>query len=184
MALTLNGSGTIGGLSAYQSGAGLTLIAESTFTAASSVSVDDCFTSAYDNYRIVVSGVTASASPSVSMRLRVAGVDDTAAVYARQHLYGSGAVAGAALATAQTAWIDYMQVYTTAPTWADGTIFGPALASATGLTSWTTRSDSGAMLFGVGCRHTAATAYDGLTIYPASGTFTGTVRIYGYTNGA
>ena len=30
--------------------------------------------------------------------------------------------------------------------------------------------------------HSLATAYDGMTIYPPSGTITGSVRVYGYRN--
>jgi hypothetical protein len=45
-------------------------------------------------------------------------------------------------------------------------------------------SDGTPLLRTASAAHNLATAYDGFTFYPAAGTITGTVRVYGYTNGA
>lgn len=55
---------------------GLVLVASATFTTASTCSINNCFTSTYENYRVVISGFsTTSTSANILMRFRNAGTD-------------------------------------------------------------------------------------------------------------
>ena len=73
-------------------GTGVTLSGgQVTFTAASTMSVNGCFTATYDNYQFVMTQSASSATNSIYMRLRVAGVDNSSSQYA----YGFWDVSGA-----------------------------------------------------------------------------------------
>ena len=56
-------------------GAGLDLIVTQSFSAVSSVSLDNCFSGDYDNYRVLVHVKSAAASGFIMMRLRSSGTD-------------------------------------------------------------------------------------------------------------
>ena len=66
----------------YLANSGLTYITTGTITsAAASLSINNCFTSTYDNYRIVIGRINLSpASTSLFFRLRAGGTDFTTAV--------------------------------------------------------------------------------------------------------
>jgi hypothetical protein len=60
-------------------------------------------------------------------------------------------------------------------------INAPGIAEATMFSGWQydPSNTDGGYWWGA---HTTATAYDGFSIFPASGTITGTLRVYGYTD--
>lgn len=165
---------------------GLTLITAQTFSAVSTLSVNNCFTSTYKNYRIVLNiDDTSSTGASTSLRWRAAGTDNTTSNY-----------------------------YNTARAWSDtGTNdYSVATGSGTGVYLLFNDSETSAMSFDVNNPQTAiyttmygtgniglsgswtigamihaskfiqTTQFDGFTIYPSTGTFTGSVRVYGYQN--
>jgi hypothetical protein len=156
---------------------GLVLVATSSFSAASSVSVNECFTSSYTNYRILLYG-TSTIVDAINLRMRLAGTDDTSANYASQYLdANSTSLVGARAAGATSASIG---VGETAGFWCSIDIYQPALAVATYFTSAATRSVTTPIIRDHAGGHNVATAYDGFTIYPTSGTITGVLAIYGY----
>lgn len=152
-----------------------------TFSAVSTLSVNGCFTSAYDVYDLVLNGST-SASTGITGRLRVAGVDASGANYNSQGVYASGATAGGVSHNSSTSWpIIQDSGSADAVNQTKLTLFRPALATPT--------TGSGIMGYGNNSislvntlYHTLSVAYDGLTLFRASGTFSGTLRIYGYHN--
>jgi hypothetical protein len=185
MALTLAGDGTVTGLDWGASGGGLTLITTQSFSAASSVSVDDCFTSDYENYRIIFDGRCA-ASPTtegIMLRMRVGGVDNsTAGAYGYGSLYVNGGASGRLYGTASDS-LGLVWWAGNEDSFSDITVIRPAVV---GYTMWSgagySRYDSSDVLLTLGgiC-HTSA-AYDGFTLLGDTGsTFTGTLRVYGYT---
>ena len=154
--------------------AGLTLIKKVTFSAVASFSEDNVFTSDYDNYLILISGVSSSASDT-QLRLRVGGVDASGSNYLYQGLNVQGATVSGFVGTAT--------VFTLG---SDGTnrfdhraeIFGPAIADKTGWLSFGHRDD---LRIGfTGSYHNLSTAYDGFTILDNVGNITGTLWLYGY----
>ena len=159
---------------------GLVHINTTSYSAVASQSINDVFSSTYDNYRILISG-THSASGQLRIRLRASGTDNTtASSYVSQILAStSTATAGNRQTTTYFVLNDYDStlVNTTSID-----IFRPALAEATGLTSLGLRSTSGAYLNMTSGTHNQTVAYDGLTLIPETGNMTGTIRIYGYRN--
>ena len=156
------------------------LIAETAFTGASSVSVNNCFTSAYTNYKLILNVPTSS--NAVGFRLRASGTDASTNYYAVNYdMYSHNTAISTTAAQQATTYIfagsDKTQTM--------GEIFNPQLAQVTGFSwqgiSWepatpraqTTNTNYKGL-------HNAATAYDGFTIFPITGTMTGTYALYGY----
>ncbi len=156
---------------------GMTLIDVETFTTQSAISVNNCFTATYDNYLLLMA-VVGSTSSSINIRMRVGGVDATTN-YRWQVLNAAGASVTAASVSAQTS-------YSGPDTGTDKStvemlLFDPAKASATNIHQRSIARTVPTYYQNVG-QHTTATAYDGYTLAVASGTITGTARLYGYKN--
>lgn len=163
-------------------GAGaLTLIAHATVAAAASLSVNNCFTTTYDNYLVLWTGY-GSTDTWMSMRLRASAADNTASNYDRQNLIWFSTTVSAARETAATEWTQIGGNTTAADAATMLHVFSPKLATRTSLRGTTTYNSGGGYGAESLAAHTSTTQFDGFTLYPASGTFTGTVRVYGYQN--
>jgi hypothetical protein len=166
-------------------GGGLVLVDSDSFAAASSLSLpDDSFdSSAHDDYRLIVDWVNAGGSGGYEnyLRMRGGGADNTAASYATSGIYHGGAT-GHKTNTAQTAFTGLF----------DGSgpgdftrlvldILRPADAAFTTISGHRIYTYGGT-LFGATLSglHAVASAFDALTIVSASGTLTGSWRLYGY----
>lgn len=175
--LTLAADGSVSGGAGL---GGLVHIHTESFSAVSSVSIDDVFTSDYQNYRVLIANEN-SASGDRYLRLRVSGTDITSSIYNRQNISGSGASANAARQGDANTWNMGNQTANQGQS-VTATFFRPAEARWTAGEYSMTR-DPATPIFYVGyLSHRASTAYDGLTFYTATGTMTGTIRIYGYAN--
>lgn len=150
-----------------------------TFTAAAEVILDGCFTSQFENYRIVFSSST-SANSVIQFRFRKAGVDAATGYTAQLTTSVTSTVTAGPIGstvfgsfTATAALRRQMEC----------TLFAPALPK---ITSWIVS----AVLFGTNLawgglvgEHSTASDYDGLRIIPgAGGTMTGTMTVYGYND--
>lgn len=174
--LTANGSGGV----SFGNG-GLTLINTTSFSAVSSQSINSVFSSTYSRYRILFDFV-GSTNNDVLFRLRVSGTDATGTNYGGQSLYSDATTTGSAR-YAQTYWYAneiraagrYIQEYE---------LFNPQAASQTygfaRSTSITTTDTTQVFQTLVSLGHSLSTAYDGFTFYTTTGTFTGSVQVYGY----
>lgn len=157
-------------------GAGLDLITSETFSDESAVSIDNCFTATYEAYRYLIYG-TNSTAQNLNFRLRSSGSDDsTASAYVTQTVEASSSVASGASFTSNLGVITYVN---TAMIVGSGDIFRPALAVPTFVTGIGGRNPSTYTL-GISVYHNQSTAYDGLTIFPGTGSMTGTIKIFGY----
>jgi len=166
-------------------GGGLTYITQATPSAVTSVSINNCFTSAYENYRIVVNISTwATADGPLTMRLRAGGVD-TSTNYLSQRGGFSGA---ASFANANVYGTDEMYVgsyITAAPRgcFAAHDILAPQITSQTvmrGSLGWLDVVNGSAVATAWNAQ-TTATSFDGFTLLGTQA-FTGTIRVYGYQN--
>lgn len=185
--ITLSNTGGIA-LNGSVSGGGMDLITPTSvvgatfngglisFTAASAVSVNGCFSSIYENYMISVTH-TVGADTDLNIRLRLAGTDASAASYITIIIESAGTMNTGRL-TAQTA-TRVGPARNGSRMYSSGLIFAPALATATGFQMATTSDPVGNTIYGT---FGAATAYDGFTVYPGSSTTTGSLRIYGMRN--
>jgi hypothetical protein len=151
---------------------------EVSFTGVSSVSLNGVFSSAYENYSMQVI-LTGSAGGDFRIRLRDAG-SDAATNYKAQRLYAqSSTVATYADGTTTSARIGEIG---TSKGCIIANIYQPNAADATLFNSLQTNTVTSAFLDLAGCSHSTATAYTGFTVFPNSGTITGTIRVYGYRN--
>lgn len=159
---------------------GLQFITSSTFSAVSSVSVNNCFTSTYENYLVTVR-VLGSTDQNLDLRLRVGGTDASGTNYRIQDLHIIGAVVNSSL----TLQAQYRAVAfgSANPTSGQIQFYRPNVAERTSMISHVVTGNSTTALYLPACNHELATAYDGFSLLAAGGaTVTGTVRVYGYRN--
>lgn len=165
-------------------GDGLTYITQATPTAVNTISINNCFSSTYANYLLVMDLTAAVGSGIFTGRMRLSGTDATTN-YASQRTIGQAATVAA---SANASGTDDFYLAST-----DGTnapyfnltmnIFAPAAAKATNANCLMGFNDGGGTsVMQVWNYHTTATAYDGITINFGGTSFTGTIRIYGYQN--
>ena len=173
-----NPSASVGGLAISTggnvTGAGLDLITSDTFTTVSSASINSCFSSAYLNYKIVLSSIVSAGNYDLKLRLRVSGSDDTGSNYLIQRGVFVGASTTSASATENSfAWLPV------SPNAGFGYIDlnRVNLASTTFMTAF---GGNNQVQFNMSGYHNQSTAYTGFTFFVDSGTLTGTIRVYGY----
>jgi hypothetical protein len=152
---------------------------EVTFTGVTSLSLNGVFTSTYDNYKVMIDATT-SANNSINFRLRVGGVDASGSNYVLQYLNVNNAALAAARVTATS--ISLMDTNTPIRSAAVCEIISPSVAQATNFLSFNQYSVLSAGLNLYAGTHSLSTAYDGITLYPSTGTISGKIRIYGYQN--
>jgi hypothetical protein len=149
-----------------------------TFSGVSSVSLNGCFTSKYNNYRVIINLETTSSGTTSSLRFR-SGTDNSSSNYASMNHF---------LTTANTTYTQSNQNTTTnfRVGFSDGgtdmaiiDIFNPMKALRTGYqcvfngkdgANFTSETTRGQM--------TVTTAYDGFTYFQNG--MSGTIRVYGY----
>lgn len=144
----------------------LTFLSSTDFTTAASASVDSVFTSTYDNYMCLIRITAMSAANWCYFRLRAAGVDDTSTSY-DDSAFGANQNK-AAFSLFDASGLTYSLLW----------LFRPADAVVTGYMVDMARAMVPARN-NYGGGHDEATAYDGITLLPTSGTFSGNIRIYG-----
>ena len=157
-----------------------------TFSGATSISLNDIFSSTYTNYQFNLVLTSASvADADVRARLRLSGTD------ASSSYYEGGTLQGAAVLSAVnnlniTNW-DLGRTHSATDPNAHASIsfkvFQPSQARPTTYhtesISW---NNSNIVTFRFSGFHTTLTSYTGITIFPGSGTFGGTLSVYGYSN--
>jgi hypothetical protein len=152
-----------------------------TFSGASSVSLNSIFSSTYDNYKIVIE-TNASTGTYLNFRLRLSGTDASGANYDWGFYNVTDGGTPFALAGSGATSASVLRPSASFRSMTSFTICNPAIARPTvssGTLSYndgSTKAVAGVM----GHVHSLSTAYDGLTLFPASGTITGTVAVYGY----
>jgi hypothetical protein len=159
---------------------GLWKVASVSVTSGSVLAVDNCFTSDYDNYRVVVSNLKSTGNASLSLQLRASG-SGSATGYAFGQgfiLFSSATWNLVANAGTGTAWAAPGNTNTNPPS--NGTIdfFQPQKAERTGMIGHYQSFD--AFIITAGTHNDGTNVYDGFQLTTA-GTFTaGTVTVYGY----
>lgn len=153
-----------------------------TFSGVSSVSLNGIFTSTYANYRLIISGMTStSGSAEVRSRFRVSGSDATSSDYYDQGIYGNGTTVGATRSSAVTFnRFGYSNNSGVGHVTAD--ICSPHLATSTGMNSNSLLTAGGPQTYLFSQMFLVTTAFDGITFIIDTGTFSGTIRVYGYKN--
>jgi hypothetical protein len=188
MPTSITGSGLINGLALPTDSIqpGLVHLHTETFSAVSSVSIDDVFSAEYDSYEAIVSSLLPSATGnSITLNMRSSGSDYTSSNYwyATEYIRtdntttrGSGAPQSYQFITiTSAASVGYIST--------NLRFIGPYTATATRINSES---------FGYSAGNNAAinsggsvndvNSFDGFKLSISSGTMSGTIRIYGYRN--
>lgn len=157
-----------------------------TFSGATSVSLNGCFSSTYNNYRIVYNFSSfAGTAGNFHLRMRASGTDNTSSNYKYSALNSNNVAPwwDGIVSTGTTSiilhrytradgidgTIDMFNPFATAYTTLNGNAINPNYNNADGSTTVAST--------------TVTTSYDGFTLYPAtSQNMAGTIRVYGYTN--
>lgn len=160
----------------------LVLITTQSFSAISSLSVNNCFSSTYQNYRIVVDYIgTNSGTVNPQFRFRSNGIDLSTAIYYEHALYNASSSSAPAGAYTPTSTF-----------WAVGNIGDNASCSIIDLFNPYVAKNKTQLSTNVGSGSSTAYyatrggfcinqgIYDGFSLTPASGSMTGTLRVYGY----
>jgi hypothetical protein len=154
------------------------------FSAASSVSINNCFSSTYKNYLIQFNLSGSTTNVDVDFRLRVSGTDNSSSNYNRSSIFQSSTTVSGQRLTAQAQWAGVAEAQSTLQNASEMQIFNPfetTYASALSRSSAATFGTITQSIRTYGIDVT--TSYTGFTIYPASGTISGTLSVYGYKVG-
>jgi hypothetical protein len=163
---------------------GLTLITSSPFTTISSHSVNNCFTSTYANYLLILTISAASADTvDVTMKMRASGTD-TSANYNQQRIYAINTTVGADRDPTGTGTFYISSIDKDFPTTpiSEITLTNPQVSTVTSMISqslWHTTGLNWNALSGI---QNSTTQFDGFTLAVSGGTMSGTIRVYGYQN--
>lgn len=156
--------------------------ADNSFTlgGTTALSANGCFTSAFENYVVLVNCSSKSAAVDMELRLRAGGVDSTVSYRYSRNTVTSALSANQNLA-ASSALVDAAQL---AGSTVDSEIklFRPALAAfTTGLSVGTTYNTTPSLAtWETGFAHQVAASFDGFTLSVSAGSMTqGRVRVYG-----
>jgi len=156
--------------------------AETAFSAASSVTADNVFTSTYTNYLITFKYQT-STTNSVALKMRVSATS-ASTNYNRQDLLANDTAISGGRAFNQTSYEFATNTNGAFNSSAIVNLFNPALAEATLIQSqnqFNAAAYTTTYLRSYFGNHSTATAYDGIEFLVATGTMTGTYTIYGYS---
>ena len=169
---------------AAASAGALTLISSTSFSGSSAHNVNDVFSTTYQNYLVQLNMDGASATGYQQLRLRVSGADNTTSNYFWSGIYNTSNAstpAGEAGASASSFTIAYLE-----STGTTGMAFNISNPFETKVTSYTNvmgrTSGTVSVLYYNGGAFNTTTSFTGFTLFPASGTITGKVRVYGYNN--
>ena len=171
----------------YPNTPGLVYVAGTAFSAASAVNINNCFTTTYKNYAVLLELSADAAARSLFMRMRASGTDNSSSNYKYAGVLVQTKTSTSAVGVNGTG-------LTTA--WAMGSLSDTEMSShvlqirgpqTTDHTNFQNhffdnyKTDDGYYGTYAGAM-SVSTSYDGFTVYPSLGTISGTVRVYGYRN--
>jgi hypothetical protein len=147
-------------------------------TGVNSVSVSNCFTSTYDNYKIIYTGGVGTGAQACALNLlptTQTGWNTSYSMNVSYCAYGGAVTNLQTLGGAQ--WGFAGEVSTTNKTNINFELLAPNLAQFTGLTNFYVGEGGAGAGAGI---HTIASAFTGFTISGSSSFSGGTVYVYGY----
>ena len=172
--------------SAWQTPYGLTQVANASFTSATSASLNNVFTTAFDNYRLIFSFSKASESSAPTMRFRTGGTDNSSANYwsaGRRVISWAGASTDEFFTGQTNAVITNTNTVSSSNRFLVMDIINPALAENTyyTLSSWYVDAGGSYGTFLYTGMHRASTVFDGIS-FNLVNAGTGVMKVYGYRN--
>lgn len=167
------------------SGAGVavTTSGKVTFAGATTVDVDGCFTTEFDNYRLMLNIPTVSVANNFNLQLKTGGVANGSSLYDWERIVISG-TSISSVANTSISW-GPLGVGARLRHTLTGDFLGPMLPQYTVGDFTVSSGDAGVNVARMAWStwYRAATLFDGLKILrEGSGTITGTLAIYGYND--
>jgi hypothetical protein len=162
------------------SASGLTQTASTTFTATATVNVNNCFSSSYKRYRILIKCIAATGGNRMCLKMRVGGVDTSTGYY---YAIWSLPFAGGAGSNVNGNGLTFYPLSYPADLYTTGVaidIFSPFQTTQTTIISGTFSPQVTAAAENGSGMQLAATSFDGFSLTFPSGTYTGEVVVYGY----
>ena len=158
---------------------GLVYITKSTFSSVTSVSIDNCFSADYSQYKIIYDLTDSVGDNNTNVYLRAGGVNETGSTYTRQYVYAAATTIAAGRITT-TYWNGFMQATPTNATIGILEILNPYQSTYT--TAWNVckaNSDPNIVLISNAFGSTVTTSFDGFQASFPNNT-SGTIYVYGY----
>lgn len=152
-----------------------------TLSAASSINIDNCFSSTYDFYLIQFNGSVTNGGQYFNYRMRSGGTNNSSAAYSQVNIYsgyGSGTPATDGSSNQTIGSISYFR--TTDKTAFEIKLRNPFAAEYTYFDTPNPDPSYTGTFSGI---HAVKTSYDGITFSVGTGTITGEINIYGYKKG-
>lgn len=165
----------------YLANAGLVYVTSTTVAAgSSSVQIDNCFTSTFTGYRITFAGKgTLANNDWLRARIVDGTTPQTGAIYFHSYAYSGTAAMATGFLGSQTSWL--VGLIGDTATQCSWDLFNPqAAAKTTGVSGYMSSATNDYFNGNNGQLINNTTVYEGIQLYPSSGTFEGTVTIYGY----
>jgi hypothetical protein len=159
-----------------------------TFSGASRISLNGCFNSTYDNYRVIFNPTASvGVDSALSFRYRASGSDISASNYTGQRLvyFGTTIVASINVTGNTVQSLSFINSTSVDRYFLNLEIYGPALSRKKLIRADISTLGSDGTAYGethVGWNDTA-TSVDGFSILTAGTSISGTIRVYGYNNG-
>lgn len=159
---------------------GLWLVNKTTFSAASTVSVDNLFSSNYENYRLLIQ-FSRSTTINPNMQLRASG-SATASNYQIQGIFGDNTTISGSRSSGAANW-DIFGGNGAGNVFQVIDLYGPNLAANTGGMAWTNNNYSTTIIsLNYMIAQNSTTQFTGVQINTNTGNITGTIWTYGYRN--
>ena len=163
---------------------GLVHLHTESFSAVSSVSIDNVFSSTYDNYRIIFVGTLSETEADIAVQMRASGTDADTVNYA-YFLTARGVDSQPydQISSGQNRWF-VGRIGSRGTSSCSFDLFSPALAARTTFHSQNFADGTTTRFVQVGSgTHTLSNSYDGITFFPGGHNMTGNISIYGYSKG-
>ena len=159
---------------------GAVLLNTTTFSAVSSVSINNVFSATYDNYLIDLNVTSISTNGQIGFRIGSSGTPITTSTYYGGGYYSYTASTSGVFASAAGTYGYLGGIDAGAQSCTTFRIMNPYLAQRTGYLSHHSILSSTGYAYNYGGSNTNSTSYTDCFIVPTAGTITGTVRVYGY----
>lgn len=149
-----------------------------TFSSCETLSLNGVFSADYDNYMVVMRFSATSSAANFNIRLRASGADNsTASSYVLQYIDATSTTVGASRTTSNLA--SFGGAYSAQRSGTVTTFFGPHLAQPTAFRTVSAYGYLDAYIYDTAITHNQSVSYDGFTVYPATGSVSGLVAVYG-----
>ena len=157
---------------------GMTLVTAGSTSAASTLTLDNVFTSSYRNYKLFIDGVTSADDIDVPLKFRAGGATNSNSNYTRQSISASASGVSRSITSNGTSFTSVVAGGTTRLV-LEAAFYAPQAAVNTGFLSSANTLSTTSYAYVTGGTFTAATQFDGFIMTPTSGTITVTYRLYG-----